>query len=116
MKKYKVVFHLDEGASARANLVLNNIENLIMDLGQDNVDVELVSNSEGVTAFLKVPNLHGAKVERLAAKGVRFTACDNSLRQLGIAKDALLEQVEIVSAGVGELTRRQAEGWAYIRP
>lgn len=116
MGKYKVVFHLDEGAKGRANLVLNNIENLIADLGQDNVEVELVSNAEGVTAFLKVPNLIGAKVERLAAKGVRFTVCDNSLRQLGLTKDELLEQAEIVPAGVGELARKQSEGWAYIRP
>lgn len=116
MRKYKVVFHLDEGAKGRANLVLNNIENLIADLGQDNVEAELVSNSEGVTAFLRVPNLIGPKVEQLAAKGVRFTACANSLRQLGLTKDDLLEQVEIVPAGVGELARRQLEGWAYIRP
>lgn len=116
MKKYKVIFHLDEGAKGRADLALNNIENLIADLGEENVDVELVSNSEGVTAFLKAPDLHGAQVERLAAKGVRFTACANSLRQLGLTKEALLERVEIVPAGVGELARKQAEGWAYIRP
>lgn len=116
MKKYRVLFHLDEGAKGRADVALNNIENLIADLGEENVEVELVSNSEGVTAFLRTPNLHGAKVERLASKGVRFTACANSLRQMGLTKDELLEHVEIVPAGVGELTRKQAEGWAYIRP
>lgn len=116
MTKLKVVFHLDESGRGRANLVLHNIENLIDDLGQDNVEIELVSNSEGVTALLKVPNVHGAMVERLVSKGVRFTACANSLRQLGLGKDALLEHVEIVPAGVGELAKRQAEGWAYIRP
>ena len=116
MAKYRVLFHLDEGAKGRVDLALHNIENLITDLGQENVEVELVSNSEGVTAFLKVPNLHGAMVERLAAKGVRFTACENSLRQLHLTKEALVNQIEIVPAGVGELARKQAEGWAYIRP
>ena len=116
MAKYRVLFHLDEGAKGRVDLVLHNIENLITDLGQENVEVELVSNSEGVTALLKTPDLHGAMVERLAAKGVRFTACENSLRQFHLAKDALLEHVEAVPSGVGELARKEAEGWSYIRP
>jgi hypothetical protein len=114
--KYKVLFHIDEAAKGRADLVLHNIDNLISDLGQENVEVELVANSEGVTAFLKMPDLHGAMVERLAAKGVRFIACENSLRQFHLAKDALLEQVEVVPSGVGELARKEAEGWSYIRP
>ena len=116
MKKYRVVFHLDEGGKGRVDMTLNNIENLITDLGEENVDVELVSNSEGVTAFLRVPALHEAKVKRLAAKGVRFAVCANSLRQFGLTEDALLDQAEVVPAGVGELVRKQAEGWAYIRP
>ena len=116
MEKYKVVFHLDEGAKGRADLAFNNIESLIADLGEDNVNIEMVSNSEGVTAFLKVPNLHGAQIKGLVAKGVRFVACANSLRQLGLTKDALLEAVEIVPAGVSELVKKQAQGWAYIRP
>ena len=53
MKKYRVVFHLDEGGKGRVDMTLNNIDNLITELGEENVDVELVSNSEGVTAFLK---------------------------------------------------------------
>ena len=116
MAKYRVLFHLDEASKGRADLALHNIENLITDLGYENVEVELVANSEGITAFLKVPDYHRAIVERLAAKGVRFTVCENSLRQLHLAKDALLEQVEIVPSGVGELARKEAEGWAYIRP
>ncbi len=116
MKKYKVLFHLDEAAKTRAELVLNNIDNLIADLGQENVDVELVANSEGVTALLRVPSRLASRVEKLALDGVRITACANSLRQLGLTKDSLLERVEIVPAGVAELVRKQADGWVYIRP
>jgi len=116
MEKYKVVFHLDEVAKDRVNLVLNNIENLIADLGKDNVEIELVSNSKGVAAFLKEPNLFVTQIEKLVAKGVHFAVCANSLHRLGISKDDLLEPVEIVSAGVSELVKKQAQGWAYIRP
>ncbi|MCL5031151.1 MAG: DsrE family protein [Bacteroidetes bacterium] len=116
MEKYKVVFHLDEGVKARADMVLINISNLIADLGEDNVTIELVANSEGVTAFLKEPNWHISKIEGLMAKGVRFVVCANSLRQAGLTKDSLMAQIEVVPAGVSELVKKQAEGWAYIRP
>jgi len=33
-----------------------------------------------------------------------------------ILEDDLVEEKQIVPAGVGVLVRRQAEGWAYIRP
>ena len=49
-------------------------------------------------------------------KQVRFCACANSLRSLGLRKEELLDFVEVVSAGVGEIVKKQAVGWAYIRP
>ena len=116
MEKYRVVIHLDESGKARGELVLRNIENLIADVGENNVEIELVANGEGITALLKSPNLHGEQVERFSAKGIRFVACANTLRQMGLTKDALLDLVEIVPAGVGELVKKQAQGWAYIRP
>ena len=48
--------------------------------------------------------------------GVLFAACAHSLSQLEIARNTLLESVEVVSSGVGELVKKQMEGWAYIRP
>lgn len=115
-KKYRAVFHLDEPGRSRVKLALANMENLIADLGQDKVDVALVANGEGVMALLKVPGLYKQEVERLAAKGVSFWACAHSLSVLRLSEDALLGPVKVVPAGVSELTRRQAEGWAYIRP
>lgn len=116
MDKYRVVFHLDEPSKGRANQVLRNIENLIDDLGENNVEIELVANGGGVKALVKGPESHAEQVERLMVTGVRFVACAHSLSALEIDKDSLLEGVTVVSAGVGELVKRQTEGWAYIRP
>ena len=44
MNQYRVVFHLEEPVKGRADQVFSNIENLLADLGEDNVDVELVAN------------------------------------------------------------------------
>ncbi|MFA5974014.1 MAG: DsrE family protein [Lentimicrobiaceae bacterium] len=116
MEKYKVVFHLDESVKARADLVLGNITNLIDDLGEDNVTIELVANSEGVIAFLKEPGWHLSKIEGLMAKGVRFIVCANSMHQAGLTIDSFMAQINVVPAGVSEIVKKQSEGWAYIRP
>jgi hypothetical protein len=116
MSTYRVVFHIDEGTISRANMVLHNIQNLIDDLGQDEVEVALVANGEGVKALLRSPNVHKRQISKLADQGVRFLACENSLRFLGLGKEDLLEPIGVVPAGVSELTKKQADGWAYIRP
>jgi len=116
MATYRVVFHIDEGTLSRANMVLHNIENLIDDLGQGEVEVALVANGEGVKALLRSPNVHKRQVNKLAEQGVQFLACANSMRFLGLREKDMLEPIQVVPAGVSELTKKQADGWAYIRP
>ncbi len=116
MGKYKVVFHIDENTKSKANVVFGNILNLISDLGDENVEVELVANSEGVLIFQKGLEWHSEKITKLKQKNVKIIACENSLRQIGITKDSLFDNVDIVPAGVSEIVKKQAEGWAYIRP
>ena len=114
MDNYQVVVHIDE--SDKGLLGLNNIENLLADLGRDNVNVELVVNYEGIEILLLSPDTYVEQIERLEKMGVKFVACANTMRQRGIAKDELVEIVQIVPSGVGELVKKQAQGWAYIRP
>jgi len=47
-----VVFHLDEHRKDRAGRVFRNIENPRDDLGENNVEVELVANGGGVHVIL----------------------------------------------------------------
>ncbi|TGE35096.1 hypothetical protein E4K67_27255 [Desulfosporosinus fructosivorans] len=114
MDKYQVVFHIDE--RDKGLLGLNNIENLLADLGEDNVNAELVANHEGIEILLKSPDTYVEQIVRLAKMGVKFAACANAMRQRGVTKEQLVELVQVVPSGVGELVKKQAQGWAYIRP
>ncbi|HZK55733.1 MAG TPA: DsrE family protein [Desulfosporosinus sp.] len=114
MKKYKVVFHIDE--QLKAWLVINNIGNLITDLGAENLEIEMVANADAVKILAKSTAEYGPLLKELAEKQVVFCACANSLRNFAIKTDELLDYVTVVTAGVGELVKKQAAGWAYIRP
>lgn len=111
--KLKVVFHLDE--EDKASLVLHNISNLIKDIGEENLEIEMVVNSDTVKLLIKGIEFE-PMFEELVKKQVKFCACANSMRNLGIQKDELLNFVTVVSSGVGEIVKKQAAGWAYIRP
>lgn len=111
---YKVIFHTDE--LNKATLTLNNIKNLIADLGEENLQIELVANSEGINMFLKEAAQFETLLGELWNKNVIFAACANAMRGLGITKDDLFEFVTVVPSGVGELVKRQSEGFSYIKP
>jgi intracellular sulfur oxidation DsrE/DsrF family protein len=116
MKRYRVIFHIDEPSKGRAGQVLINITNLLDDLGQDVVEVELLANGGGVRAMARGSESAAEQVEVLAQRGVHFVACQHSLEHLSMQREDLLDLVDVVPAGVSELVTKQAEGWAYIRP
>lgn len=116
MKTYHVIFHLDEDSDRKVNEVFNNMRNLLADLGEENVDVELLTNGAGVTAMCKDSQSNAIRIHHLADQGVKFAVCANSLNHLKISPDDLVPEAEIVPAGVSELVKKQNAGWAYIRP
>jgi len=115
MVKYKVLFHLDEESSFRGKLTMNNIKNLRDDLS-DEVEIELVVNSAGIKLFLKESSPIKDAALALMQQGVTMAICQNSIKYYDLNKSAFLKGVVFVDSGVGELTRKQAEGWSYIRP
>ena len=113
--RYQAIFHLNEDDDIKVKMTLSNIQNLIEDLGRTNVEVILVANGNGVRAFARGSAIV-QKVEELRTLGTTFKICENSLTSRGMAKEDLLEKVEIVSSGVSEIVRKQTDGWAYIKP
>ncbi|MDI6643780.1 MAG: DsrE family protein [Methanobacteriaceae archaeon] len=109
------MFHLDTDEDYNANLNFNNIDNLLVDLGRENVEIELVTYALGVNVLRK-NSIYSGRIEKLIKIGVNFAACKNTTRAMNIQKKDLIDGVEIVSSGVGELVRKQALGWLYIRP
>lgn len=118
MEKMKVLFHVNE--SERWKVALGNITNLIKDVGSEAVDVVLIANGQGISAYAdaeKVETMTG-----LAAQGVQFCACSNSLKMMCEAGNVCMRQeslpsfVTVVPAGITAIARKQQEGYAYVKP
>jgi intracellular sulfur oxidation DsrE/DsrF family protein len=56
------------------------------------------------------------RIAELSKTGVKFAACQNTMKAMKLTKDNMLTTVDYVSAGVTELMKKQEEGWTYLRP
>ncbi|HTQ76912.1 MAG TPA: DsrE family protein [Burkholderiales bacterium] len=115
--EYGVIFHIDSGDQATIKKTLNNVENLMHDprFKDRKLHVELIANSKGFAVYVK-GNGFEKRLEQLKADGVELAQCSNTLRELHVDRGDLYSFIQIVPSGMGEITIRQAEGWAYIHP
>ncbi|MFX1566638.1 MAG: DsrE family protein [Promethearchaeota archaeon] len=116
MARYHVLFHLDEGSNFRLKLTLTNIRSLLNDLDDEELQIECVVNGAGVKLFQRSAEAEQEAIETLADRGIQFVLCENSLTLFELSKDDMMSAVGFVSSGVGELVKKQAEGWAYLKP
>lgn len=115
-RHYGAIFQLDHGGRKAIKKTLNNIKNLIDDPRlKGHVTVELVANSRGFDVYTK-GNGFEKELRALQRRGVILAQCRNTLRELHIERTDLYPFITIVPSGVGEITIREAEGWAYIHP
>lgn len=117
--KQKVVYHVNDVQVAPA--ALRNIQNHINALGAGNAEIVVVTHGKGID-FL-VEGWKGADgksldamIHSLAAQGVRFAVCKNTLTGRNINPDQLNMNAEIVPSGVATVAELQLQGYAYIKP
>jgi uncharacterized protein len=115
--EYGVIFHIDRGDQATIKKTLNNVENLLHDprFKDRKLHIELLANSKGFEVYAK-NNGFEKKLRTLQGDGVELAQCANTLRELHIDRHDLYGFIKIVPSGMGEITIREAEGWAYIHP
>ncbi len=111
----KVVVQMSEADPAKWNLALNNARNLQADLGAANIDIELVAYGPGI-GMLKADSVVGNRIEEAMTAGVKVLACENTMRGAKLTPADMLGKVGYVPSGVVEITQKQMQGWAYLRP
>jgi intracellular sulfur oxidation DsrE/DsrF family protein len=115
----KVVYHVNTGVETAA-VILNNINNELNASPSDKIVV--VTHGPGIDFLLsdakdsKGREFSG-QVSALAARGVDFRVCQNTLQTRNIDAGKLLMETKVVPSGVAEVARLQAkEGFVYLKP
>ena len=111
----QTVFHLIADDPQQQQTALSIAENLTKDDSVEIDDVAIVAQADGIEP-LTVGGDGSDTVESLLESGLSVKACSNTLDLKDLAESDLVDGVETVPSGGGELTRLQSEGYAYIRP
>lgn len=113
-KPVKAVFHVNFDEAERQQHALKNASNVLKDAGPG-TEIEVVCHGGGINLVTRgSPAVD--QVAALAKQGVRFVACENTMREKKIAHDALLPGVTTVPSGASEVLKRQGDGYAYFKP
>ena len=113
--KQKVIFQVSDGDPAKWSLALNNARNVQQDLGQDNVQIEIVAYGPGL-GMLKADSKVGDRLAGAMDNNVTLLACENTMTNTKVNRSEMYGGIAYVKAGVTHIMKRQQEGWAYIRP
>jgi intracellular sulfur oxidation DsrE/DsrF family protein len=118
-KIHKVVFEIAIDGAEQWLRALRNVENVQKALGAESTRIEVVSHGKGLGMLLaKTVSMNPdikVTLEKLHATGVVFSVCENTMNKMQINKDQLVPFATTVDAGVSEVIRKQAAGYAYIK-
>lgn len=112
---FKAVIHVNFSDSERQKHGLKNVANMLKEV-KGKSEIEIVCHGQGIGLLVEDKTEHAAEVARLQEEGVRFAACENTMREKSIDKAGLLPGVTTVPAGAVEIIQKQQEGYGYFKP
>lgn len=116
--KAHVVIQVSQANPARWNLVLNNVQNMLNYMGEDRIQIVVVSYGPGLKMLLPKSRM-GKRIASLSNEGVEFDACHNTMEHMAHKlghMPKLVPDAVIVPAGVIRIVQLQSHGFTYIKP
>ncbi|HYL90623.1 MAG TPA: hypothetical protein VEU32_17875 [Burkholderiales bacterium] len=113
--KQRVIFQVSDNDPGKWNLALNNAKNVQVDLGKDNVQIEIVAYGPGLS-MLKAESPVSGRLAAALDDSVGLIACENTMHNTKVTRDQMYDGIAYTQAGVTHIMKRQQEGWSYIRP
>jgi intracellular sulfur oxidation DsrE/DsrF family protein len=114
MLESKVIFHIDN--FEKWKLMLNDTNLLFNSKNIEKCYIEVLATSEAVKRFdcNEVLASDIRTMKNLITKGVKFVACNHSLKEQNVNTKNIMSFVDIVPTGALELINRQGDGYIYL--
>lgn len=114
----KFVLQISDMDPSKQTLVLNVAGNILKAYGQDQADIEIVAFGPGLRLLFK-DNSNSGRIDGLVSSGVRFFACENTIKNMS---ETLGEPIKInahASSGKGGIVRIKEltdQGYLLVKP
>lgn len=114
-KKYRVVWQVTAKTPEQWAAMQLNVENFRESVGPANSEVTVIAHGNGIGMVQTSNAAQAERIKKLITEGVKFMACENTMKRKKITKEDIMPGVGFVDSGVAEVVRLQADGWAYIK-
>jgi hypothetical protein len=111
--KQRIVIQVSTPETRIWSQALNYVENLQSLYGKDNVEIEIVALGWGI-GLLKFDSPLATRVADATKRGAKLTACEVTMGRQKLTKQDMLPDIGYIPAGLGQIIKRQKEGWSYI--
>jgi hypothetical protein len=111
--KERVIIQVSTPEQRIWNQALNYVENLQELYGKDKVEIEIVALGWGI-GMLKFDSPLATRVAESLKRGATLQACEVTMGRQKLTKQDMLPDISYVKAGLGQIIKRQKEGWSYI--
>lgn len=112
----QIIFSIKSNRDEDINHVLSSANNVLKFYGPEKVNMRIIAYYNGIEAVLKKNKDISIRVKALMLLDVEFYACGNTMRTKNIKEEELIEDTEIVTAGIVEIVERVKEGWINVVP
>ena len=114
-KKYRVVWQVTAKTPEQWEAMQLNVENFRESVGAANSEVIVIAHGNGIGMVQTSNAAQTERIKKLMTEGVKFMACENTLKRKKISREEIMPGVGFVDSGVAEVVRLQTDGWAYIK-
>lgn len=111
---HNIVIQLNTADTASWSSVIGNIKN-IQKVWATNLNIEVVVHGKAIDFLVKDKTYFTNEIQLLAEQGIKFLACQNTMRKHNIESDRIVNQAKIVPSGVVEIILKQEAGWSYLK-
>src|SRR4051812_43888243 len=110
----RVVIEFSEPGIAEQEALLDDVAALLKTFGV-RAQILVVAHRDGLSLLHNPDKVVADRIASLASRNVTFAACESTMRNKNIKKEAILASATTVDSGVAELVRRQEDGWSYLK-
>ena len=111
---HRLVLQLSSNDSLVWKALMNNLKNLQEGWGF-NAEVVVVTHGLGIDLLRVDKTTQQEKITYFTKLGIRFMACENTMRDRNVSKDQMVKEASFAKMGIGEVVRLQEAGWSYLK-
>ncbi len=110
---HRIVFQVASSDTLVHKSLIRQLNNILE--VQPDAQLEVVCHGPGLDMLLKDKSVVQAPMDKLTAKGIVFLACENTMKQRNLTREALVTSCGTVPSALLEISTRQQQGWSYIK-